>query len=76
MISYICGFFLHLIEVNWNLKYLIIQGKKTIQAMQKNNVVLCFLNYIIEGQSNNLYQEKVYQNLGGSAQKKRIKKYD
>ena len=44
--------------------------------MQKNNVVLCFLNYIIEGQSNNLYQEKVYQNLGGSAQKKRIKKYN
>ena len=50
--------------------------KKTIQAMQKNNVVLCFLNYIIEGQSNNLYHEKVYQNLGGSAQKKRIKKYE
>ena len=49
--------------------------------MQKNNIVLCFLNYIIVGQSNNLYQEcenprKVYQNLGGSAQKKRIKRYD
>ena len=26
--------------------------------MQKNNAVLCFLNCIIEGQSNNLYQEK------------------
>ena len=54
MITYTYLCFLHLIEVNWNLKYLII----TIQAMQKNNAVLCFLNYIIEGQSNNLYQEK------------------
>lgn len=54
MITYTYLCFLHLIEVNWNLKYLII----TIQAMQKNNAVLCFLNYIIEDQSNNLYQEK------------------
>ena len=58
MITYTYLCFLHLIEVNLNLKYIIIQEKKTIQAMQKNNAVLCFLNYIIEGQSNNLYQEK------------------
>ena len=44
--------------------------------MQKNNIVLYFLNYIIEGQSNKTYQEKFIKIWAEALRKKRIKKYD
>lgn len=41
--------------------------------MQKNNIVLYFLNYIIEGQSNKTYQEKFIKIWAEALRKKELR---